>query len=167
MVISQWLSHVPMLLQEFRMGFSGSEFASQYLPFCLGAFPQQITIWIIDSCSAPQSSKSRALLGTDRSPIESRMRSILLEFEQNFLICHFSLVSSSLVRLVFKSHVVLLQRDRILSEPLSKEGNTHVFSMPCSIFSLVICFYEWSPVFPTSLLVSQNFLVTRDYQPHF
>jgi hypothetical protein len=41
--LGQRLSHVPMLPQEFRMGVSVSEFASQCLPFCLGAFPQSIT----------------------------------------------------------------------------------------------------------------------------
>ena len=40
---NQQLSHVLMLPQEFRMGVSRSEFASQCLPFSLGAFPEQIT----------------------------------------------------------------------------------------------------------------------------
>lgn len=123
----------------------------QYLPFSLEAFPSKSLIFESLNQALPQRAPNPGHCWVQWDLQKSLEWGLSYwSFSNIYLICHSSLVSWSVIRLVLKSHVVLMLRDRILSEPLSKERNIQVCSMPSSIFSLVVCLHEWSPVFPNN-----------------
>ena len=150
------------------MGVSVSEFASQCLPFCLGAFPQSITnIWILESGSALDSSKFRALLGAERSPIESGMRSVLLEFEQYlFNMPLFSCFMVCNKTCTYKSCCTSAEGSDTIRTPFKgREYSCVPHALQYFFFSYL--FFWMITRLPNKSLVSQSFLVASHYLPHF